>query len=372
MHMNPKEKGDRVLAGLFNVCQPWVKGAHDSDFVLVKGKAYIVYMANDVQPGEAADWPYIYDALSVVDLASGEVEQTITFAASEREYSNTTLPVGACFVPRILQVNENTLRCFFASEEPGKRQSQTWYLDYNLVSQQFDWTLHKARIKTSQGAFPMQPRHFYQQAVAEGFDYPQRDYGLYMIDSFKRFDGRVWAVLNNFPGMQNAWSVLNEDLNEFEVVGNYFLPQEHRFSESSVNRLPDGAWLAISRQQTGDCNYMFARSQDGASWSDHEYWALIPNGTESKPTFDCFMGQYYLGWQEATRINGAHRSVFNIEVSPNGVDWERKYRFETDKSFQYPNFREYEGAIYLTVTQGDKSQQLKERIMFGKLEDLPY
>ena len=127
--MNPKEKGDKALAGLFKVCQPCVRGAHDSDFLLAKGKAYIVYMANDLQPGEHPDWPFMYDALSVVDLASGEVIKTVIFAASEKQYSNVTLPVGACFVPRILQVNETTLRCFFASEEPGKRQSQTWYLD---------------------------------------------------------------------------------------------------------------------------------------------------------------------------------------------------------------------------------------------------
>ncbi|HSH95964.1 MAG TPA: exo-alpha-sialidase, partial [Roseimicrobium sp.] len=77
---------------------------------------------------------------------------------------------------------------------------------------------------------------------------------------------------------------------------------------------------------------------------------------------------YYLGWQESTQINKVSRSVFNVDVSKDGVTWERKYRFETEKSFQYPSFHQYNGAIYLTVTQGDTDASRKERIMFGRLE----
>lgn len=62
------------------------------------------------------------------------------------------------------------------------------------------------------------------------------------------------------------------------------------------------------------------------------------------------------------------RSVFNLDVSRDGTHWERKYRFETVKSFQYPTFREHAGTIYLSVTQGDTDASRKERIMFGKLE----
>ncbi|WP_461786538.1 sialidase family protein, partial [Prosthecobacter sp.] len=82
-------------------------------------------------------------------------------------------------------------------------------------------------------------------------------------------------------------------------------------------------------------------------------------------------GIYYLGWQEATSIQGANRSVFNVDISRDGRTWERKYRFETPQSFQYPAFHEHEGAIWLCVTQGDTDPSRKERIMFGKLEDLP-
>ena len=96
----------------------------------------------------------------------------------------------------------------------------------------------------------------------------------------------------------------------------------------------------------------------------------MPDGLNSKPTFDRFGGIYYLGWQEATSIQGANRSVFNVDISRDGKTWERKYRFETPQSFQYPTFHEHEGAIWLCVTQGDKDASRKERIMFGKLEDV--
>jgi len=60
--------------------------------------------------------------------------------------------------------------------------------------------------------------------------------------------------------------------------------------------------------------------------------------------------------------------VFNIDVSRDGIYWERKYRFETEKSFQYPTFHQHNGVIYVAVTQGDIDVTRKERIMFGKLE----
>jgi hypothetical protein len=367
---NPVRAGEDVLAGLVSVCQPQVKGAHDSDFLIVGGKAYIVYMANDVQPGESPDWPFVYNALSIVDVTSRQVEQTLIFAASEMKYTNEVLPSGACFVPRIIHKDARTLRCFFASEEPGRRQSQTWRTDFDLARGGFDWNIHPAEIETCLGVFPMQPGYFHQHAVAKGFAGAPVMHGLYMIDSFKRFDGRVYAVLNNFPGGQNAWAVLDDAMGRFSVLGDFFLPHEAKLTESAVNRLPDGTWLAIARQENRDQNYMFSTSRDGREWTPHEYRDTVQNGTNSKPTFDRFADLYYLGWNEATRIDGAHRSVFNIDVSRDGVRWERKYRFETSKSFQYPVFREYEGALYLTVTQGDSSDSRKERIMFGKLEDL--
>lgn len=365
---DPKAAGDHVLDGLRNICLPSVKGAHDSDFLILDGKAYVVYMANDVRPGESPDWPFVHNALSIIDLASGQVTRTETFAASEMAYANTTLPAGACFVPRVIQRDERTLRCFFASEAPGTRQSQTWYRDFDLVRAAFDPCIHMAEIETDRGVFPMQPQHLHRHAAAKGFTRKPVLHGLYMIDSFKHFDGTVYAVLNNFPGGQNALATLNADRTRFTVLGDLFLPHEAKLTESAVNRLPDGTWLAISRQENRDQNYLFARSPDGRHWTAHEPWPLVANGTHSKPTLDCFDGVLHLGWQEVTRINGAFRSVFNIDVSRDGIEWRRKYRFETDKSFQYPVFREWLGAVYLTVTQGDGSDSRKERIMFGELE----
>jgi hypothetical protein len=365
---NAKRAADEVLGRLVNVCLPQVKGAHDSDLLLVGEKAYIVYEANDIQPGENPAWPFIYVTLSVVDVPSGRLERVVTFAASGMAYDNETLPEGACFVPRIIQKDEHTLRCFFASENPGKRESQTWFVDYGLAGGAFERHIHRAWLATDRGVLPMQPRHAHALAAARGFTGLSQDYGLYMIDWDKRVGGQRYCVINHFTAGHNALARIDPGLERFTIVGHFFEPAGERLTEAAVNRLRDGRWLAISRQDGGDCNYRVSRSRDGKIWDPHEPWALIPNGANSKPTFDCFGGVYYVGWQEATQVGGAFRSVFNIEVSGDGENWERKYRFESDRSFQYPTFREHGGAVYLTVTQGDSSDSRKERIMFGRLE----
>ena len=109
--------------------------------------------------------------------------------------------------------------------------------------------------------------------------------------------------------------------------------------------------MAICRNDAG--NYHFTTSQDGKTWTIGQPMPFVPNGLNSKPTFDKFGGVYYLGWQENTRVHGVNRSVFNVDISRDGRQWERKYRFETPHSFQYPTFHEHEGTIWLTVTQGD-------------------
>jgi hypothetical protein len=81
--------------------------------------------------------------------------------------------------------------------------------------------------------------------------------------------------------------------------------------------------------------------------------ALRAERPNSKPTFDKFGGIYYLGWQENTKIQNCNRSVFNVDISRDGKTWQRKYRFETPHSFQYPTFHEHEGTIWLTVSQSD-------------------
>ena len=363
-----KAAGDRVLAGLVTVTAPQVKGAHDAEMALVGDRAYVVAEVNDVRSGEAASWPEIYCALSVVNLGTLVVERVIPFARGEQVFGNESLPAGACFVPRILQKDANTLRCYFASEQPGKRQAQTWFIDFDIERMAFANQIYRAKIKTAAGTFDMQPQHFHADAAAQGLKRAPTDFGLYIFDSFKVFDGKTYVALNNYPGGQNALAVLNEGLDTFEVVGHYNEPAAMRLTESSVNRLPDGTWLAICRQEGGTRNYAFTQSKDGKVWTPGECRNVVRSGTSSKPTFDRFGGLYYLGWQEATGPGTVNRSVFNVEVSRDGVNWQRKYRFVTDKSFQYPAFRGNEGSVYLTVTQGDTSDSRKERIMFGKLE----
>jgi len=363
---DPALAGDRVMKGLVKVTGPMVKGAHDAEFSVVGRHAYIVAEVDDESTGESAARPNIYSTLSIVNLDSLKVEDIQVLARGGQEFGNVRLPVGAVFVPRILQIGKDTLRCYFASERPGQRQSQTWYRDFNISKRAFERTIHKAKLKTAAGVFDMQPQYLHADAMAHGFRKPAKDFGLYLFDSFKVFDGRTYIALNNFPGKQNALAVVHDDFATFEVLGHYNEPQSAQLSESAVNRLPDGSWMAICRNDGG--NYHFTTSKDGREWTVGRELPHVPNGASSKPTFDRFGDLYYLGWQEATRIHGANRSVFNIDVSRDGKHWERKYRFETTKSFQYPTFHEHEGTIWLTVTQGDHSPSRKERIMFGRLE----
>ncbi len=373
MPTTPKDAGDRVLEGLRNICPAHMKGAHDSDLLIHNGKAYITYMANDVRLGEQPDWPCVYDAMTIVDIASGRVEKTITFAASEMQYDNDALPVGACFCPRMVQKDDRTLRCFFTSEEPGKRQSQVWRTDFDLHRGEFVRQVYRVELETAQGVFPMQPIHLHRHAKAEGFVGREPTHGLYIHGNYKVFDGRLHAALILFPEGPLALASLNDEMTRYTVRGTFFRPIGAWLNETAVNKMPDGSFLAISREEKIGQNYMFATSPDGRSWSDHEYRDIVPNGTSSKPLLDCFGGVYYLGWNEATKVNGAHRSVFNIDVSRDGKNWTRKYRFETERSFQYPTLHEYQDTIYLTVTQGQRSNDHhsgKEQIMFGKLETM--
>lgn len=363
---DPALAGDHVLERLNKVTGPLVKGAHDAEMVIVHRHAYVVAEVNESRAGESADWPEIYCAMSIVNLDTLQVEAIIPMAHGGQSFENAALPAGACFVPRILQKDERTLRCYFASEQPGQRQAQTWYRDFDLPTRLFSNTIGKARMQTAAGTFDMQPLYFHEDAVAQGFSKTARDFGLYLFDSFKVFDGRTYVAINNFPGQQNALALVHDDLATFEILGHYNEPQSAKLSESSVNRLPDGTWMAICRNDGG--NYHFTTSVDGRTWSEGRELSVVPNGANSKPTFDKFGELYYLGWQERTQVQGVSRSVFNIEISRDGRAWERKYRFETVQSFQYPTFREHAGEIWLCVTQGDDSPSRKERIMFGKLE----
>jgi hypothetical protein len=364
---NPKAEANRALKTLIKVTSPQVKGAHDAMLSICNGKAFIVAEVNDKRPGENFKWNYIYCTLSIVDIQTMKVEKIIPFARSGQVYKNETLPEGLCFAPNILQINDQTLRCFFTSENSGVRESQMWFIDFDLKTMRFKNEIYRAKLKTVAGVFDMQPKYFYADAATHGFKQPPKDAGLYLVDSFKKIDGKTYIAINNWIGKQNALTVLNDTFDTFEILGHYNEPQEFKLSESAVNRLPDGTWMAICRKDSGDKNYTFTTSTDGKNWTTNAPRSFIQNGTTSKPTFDKFGDIYYLGWQENRKINEASRSVFNIEISRDCKNWERKYTFETDQSFQYPTFFEYQDSVYFVVTQGDSSKSRKERIMFGKL-----
>ncbi|MCX6889471.1 MAG: sialidase family protein [Verrucomicrobia bacterium] len=363
-----KAAGDKVMAGLIKASGPEVKGAHDAHLAIVGDRAFVIAEANDRQPGEAAQWPFIYATLSIIDLRNERLLDVMTVARSEQAFANETLPVGACFVPRVKQVGPQTLRCWFASEQPGKRQSQTYYRDLDLRTMTFEPEIHRMKLQTSEATFDLQPKHLYADAAKQGFQRKPVDAGLYLFDNFKEFDGKTYIAINNYLGAQQALCTLNAAADTLTVVGHFNGPGEQALTEPAVNRLPDGTWLAICRKENGDRNYWFSESKDGKTWTIGGEKDFVNNGAASKPTFDKFNGNYYLGWQERTQIDKVSRSVFNLDVSKDGKTWERKYRFETTKSFQYPTFVEANGQIWFCVTQGDSDPSRKERIMFGRLE----
>jgi hypothetical protein len=360
---DPALAGDIVMQRLFRVSAPQVKGAHDAEFVCVGERAYIVEHDNDVTPGHGAGVA-MYCVLTVVNMKTLKVEKTHPMATAGQAFANVTLPQAQVFVPRIIRKDEHTLRTYFCSKSASEL---TWYRDFDLRTQSFEDSIHKAKLKTAAGTFDMEPRHFHADAAAQGFKRPAVNHGLYIFDSFKEFDGKRYVALNNFPGKQNALAVLLDDFATFEIIGHYNEPQSQQLSESAVNRLPDGKWMAIVRNDAG--NYHFTTSLDGKTWAVAEPKPFVPNGLNSKPTFDHFGGIYYLGWQENTRIQNCGRSVFNVDISRDGKSWQRKYRFESPHSFQYPTFHEHEGNLWLTVTQSDHAGTT-DRIMFGKLESV--
>lgn len=120
----------------------------------------------------------MYCVLTVVNLRSLTVEQTIPLAKAGQAFANATLPDAEVFVPRILRIAENTLRCYFAVQ-PACAEALTWYRDFDLRSQQFEQAIHKTRLKTAAGTFDMTPGAFHADAVAHGFRKPACDHGLY-------------------------------------------------------------------------------------------------------------------------------------------------------------------------------------------------
>ena len=264
---DPKAAADKVLASLIKVTAPEVKGAHGAKLTLVGDRAYVAALADNTTPGETHDRDSIYSALSVVNLKTVTVEAFLTTAKSGQAFTNETLPRGACYASGPLRLNDHTLRCFFCSEQPGRGQSQMYYRDFDLRTRAFANDVHRVKLKTSGGVFDLQPQHLHADAVKHGFTKPAKDYSLELLDAFKKFDGRTYAVLNSYVNALNALTVFYEAVDTLEVVGRYNEPFELNLTESAVNRLPDGTWMAICRQEGGTGNYLFTTSRDGRTWT---------------------------------------------------------------------------------------------------------
>ncbi len=83
-----KQAGDRVLDDLIQVTAPQVKGAHDAEMAITNAHAYIVAEVNDDRTGEAAGWPSIYSAMSIVDLNTMTLQKVIPVARGEQVFEN--------------------------------------------------------------------------------------------------------------------------------------------------------------------------------------------------------------------------------------------------------------------------------------------
>ena len=360
-HHNPVLAADQVLRAMLQVNAPQVKGIHDAHMAILDGKAYIVYEANDLQPGESHRWEYIYCALSIVDIPTGRLERVLPFARSQQAFQNQVLPRGSCFVPRILVKDSATLRVYFASIPTDYSQQTLWFLDFHTHTQQFDNRIFPVYMEAGGERALMQPRFFYQQACRQGFHGKEDPAGLYLFEMGKKLDGRYYVAVNNFLTQQNALGVFNDQLDTVQILGNILEPQDAGMSESGITRLPDGSWLALLRSDLGDLNYYFAKSPDGIHWEQAQKSTITPGGSNSKPLLEKIGGLYFMGWQQQPA-----RTRFHIDLSSNGSDWERAFSFQIpDGSFQYPTLYPWNGAVYICATQGDKTS-----LWFGKLMDL--
>lgn len=213
--------------------------------------------------------------------------------------------------------------------------------------------------------------HFtYAQSQCFGSDEKAAiDYGgPYFLDGIKKIDGVNYSVLNNFVVGQNALVKLNATLDTCEILGHILKPYSEKFTEGTFNILPNGKRIVVLRKESGDYNYMASSSMDGRKWDEAFYLSNIQTGSRSKPFLEKINGVYYLGWQDKQKIENKDRSIFNIDVSLDGKNWTRKYRFCSVRSFQYPQIKEYGGEIYISATQGLGDPSGKETIVFGKLE----
>ena len=359
---SPEKAGDEVIKSMITVTDSVVKGAHDAHFLIHDGKAYIVYEANDVKEGEAAEWDFVYCAMSIVDLKTGAVEVKI-ISRGEQVFANETLDTGATFVPRIIKKDENTLRIFFTSERPNVRQSLMYYIDYDVKSGTLNQNVYRMKLLTPEGKVDFTPKAYYDLAIAAGMECFSSDHSAFIFDIME-YDGKKYVALNNFAGKQNALGMLNDTLDCISVIGHFGVGNSKvQLSESGIMRKNDGTWMSIIRNDLVSTNttyggnskdYYFSYSAYGVKWSTPRTEDFCAGGTNSKPTLNNFAGTYFMGWNQYSR------SIFNFDYSLDGENWTSLYKFCSLTSFQYPEFFMYDNEIYFTT--GDRA-----KIYFGKL-----
>ena len=339
---SPEKAGDEVIKSMITVTDSVVKGAHDAHFLIHDGKAYIVYEANDVKEGEAAEWDFVYCAMSIVDLKTGSVEVKV-ISRGEQVFANETLDVGATFVPRIIKKDENTLRIFFTSERPNVRQSLMYYIDYDVKSGTLNQNVYRMKLLTPEGKVDFTPKAYYDLAIAAGMECFSSDHSAFIFDIME-YDGKKYVALNNFAGKQNALGMLNDTLDCISVIGHFGVGNSKvQLSESGIMRKNDGTWMSIIRNDktstnttygggtttgtnAGTFEYYFSYSADGVKWSTPRTEDFCAGGTNSKPTLNNFAGTYFMGWNTYS-TNIWSRTIFNFDYSTDGENWTRLYKF---------------------------------------------
>ncbi|MBQ8835970.1 MAG: hypothetical protein IJ002_00505 [Clostridia bacterium] len=353
---SPKAAADAVMAeNMIKISTDAMKGTHDAQYVFVDNKAYVVYEANDVKAGDLGTDPAEYCTLVIVDLETFEVESVEKFAYSQQVYANETLPVGSCFVPRVIHKDEETLRMFFASQYTD-RQAITYYVDYDIASGSFDKNVYRLNLKTADGTVEFTPEAYIELFRAEGRECKDATRGAYLFDIFDIGDTK-YIALNLFNGGLNSLAKFNDTYDCIEIIGNIgSMTDSVLTTENGIMQLKDGTWMAILRNERGDYNYLFSYSKDGTNWTTPAAEDFVKHGTNSKPILAKFGDYYIMGYNEYTR------GLFHIAYSFDAKNWKTIYSFYAPTTFQYPEFDLCNGQMYFSVTMGNK-----EEIWYGKL-----
>lgn len=347
--------GKNIFDNRLVISEQKMKGVHDAQFVIVADRAYAVYEANDVMPGESHEWDFVYAAMTVVDIIKNSVIKTVKFAYGERQFKNLKLPHGCAFVPRIIKKDEKTLRVFFASIDEGVRPQLTYYMDYDLEREEFTDEIYVLDILTDRGRMAFTPEIFREVALRAGHACFERSIGAYLFD-IEDYGDVKYICLNNFATGQNALAKFNDGYDCIEILGHIGEGMDgFKTTESGIAKLNDGTFMAVLREEYSK-QYYFSYSLDGREWTYPIKKAFAADGCNTKPTLNNFDGTLFM----SVAVND--RSCMRLSFGYDGEHWKELLEVQSPTTFQYPSFVYYENEIYYTATTGNK-----EQIVFGKL-----